>query len=271
MRKPFRKQLPLPLAFAMIALLSLGQACGPGPLEPGTDCWKTDTGTQQSLRTLPAGFFNQPGDTGPKSDAIPNPLIELMGNPLSVDDVANVCNCPESVDYTITWLDPHGTPVPSDSRHAVSQQVTRTTSIDTCIRRTVAANVGETGTALDVAIELVKLSLKSVEPLTVTYGGGPPGGGPPGGRPSGGPPGDPPPTKQFDVFVTESGTQRPGQMTFTTNTISGGQANGNTSMGVLHIDYDVTFVEVGNPGNTFPRPGLTLTLKSGARPGDFVK
>lgn len=254
MKKPSKSLWPR-LALAMgVALLSLGAiGCPPYPLEPGTDCWETQTGTQQRLKTLPAGFFGEVD--GQKSNAMPNPLIELAGLPLDPGVVSEVCGCPEEVEYDVTWLDPHGVPTEPDSGHAVTQVKTPTTPVDTCIRRTVAADVKKEGVALKVDIELVKLSLQSVNPIEVEYGHGKPD--------------VQRPKKSFDVFITESGTQKAGSMTFTTNSIASGKAKGDSLLGNLFVNYDVEFREVGNPANTFSRTGLSLKF-SGTK-GNFTR
>jgi hypothetical protein len=111
---------PLLALAAGVALLTLGaNGCPPYPLEPGTDCWHTETGTQQRFKTLPAGFFGEVN--GEKSNPVINPLIELTGNvdPADVEDLLKKCGCPEKVEYEVSWLDRHGNPVDPDSKHRV--------------------------------------------------------------------------------------------------------------------------------------------------------
>lgn len=246
MRKPFRKLWLLICALVAVFALPSLQAQPPGAvLKVGTDCWQTETGTEQRLHTIPAGFF------GTGSQAVPNPTIKFKGVPLPTSRVKGAykstdkppnCGCPEKVDTKITWLDPHGNPT-NDMRHAVKQVVDETTKVDTCVRRTTSARLR--GKAPQkVSILLVALSLQSVEPLRVTFKH----------------PGTLPDTfKDFDVFVTESGTQRAGSLTFTPESVAGGKAKGNTKLGSLHITYDVKFVEHGGAA-TFTMTNQRLQL-----------
>lgn len=206
----------------------------------GTDCWHTEAGTEQRLATLPAGFF------GPGSKAVPKTTIALVGVPLPAAFVAapfpQGCGCPQNVTTVITWLDPHGNPT-NDARHAVKQVVDQTTTVDTCIRRTVNASFPGQGASKQVNIVLVALSLKSVKPLTVSFSKGP--------------------DRKFDVFVKQSGRQRPGSMTLTAGGLQGGKRTGNARLRNLHITYDVEFREVV-PAGTRPivkrLTGQRLTL-----------
>jgi hypothetical protein len=252
--------LPVLALAAGVALLSLGaRGCPPQPLEPGVDCWHTETGTQQRFKTLPPGTFGSlDGTEKTQSNPVTTQSIELTGNvdPADVEDLLAKCGCPEEVEYDITWLDPHGVETDPNSGHAVTQVKTPTTTVDTCIRRTARANVQNKGVASQVEIQLVAVRLKSVNPIEVTYGGGPPASRP---------------KKYFDVFVTESGTQKVGKMTLTTNTIANGKANGDVLLGSLPVHYDVTFREVGNPTNEYYLKDLSLRLVNKVTGGKFVR
>lgn len=250
MSNPFGKRWPVSLGLLMLlAVVGLtAQRCPPQTpvLAEGTDCWHTEPGTFQKLRTLPANFFGQ------GSQAIPNPVIELEGLPLPPSRVSDPypqgCGCPQQVDVVVTWVDPHGSPVEANSAHAVKQVVTPTTTVDTCIRRKTRAKLNR-GQAVKVNIELVALSLKSRTPLVVTYRGQPPHGAPT--------------TKEFDVFVTESASQpqQGGMMTFTPANIRKGRADGQVNLDDLRIAYDVRFVP-RDGSEELSRTGLSTRLRS---------
>lgn len=216
-------------------------------LKPGSDCWQTEPGTEQRLHTIPAGFF------GKGSQAVPNPTIKFKGVPLPVARVKGAfppnCGCPDKVDCKITWTDRHGNDV-KDMRHAVKQHVDESTKVDTCVRRSTNATFKGKGASQKVTIQLVALSLTSVEPLKVTYKN----------------PGAADTTKSFDVFVTESGTQDKGDITFTANSVEKKLAKGNVKLGNLHITYDVKFVEHGGTA-TFSMTNQKLHLVN--TPGTF--
>ena len=209
-------------------------------LKPGSDCWQTESGTEQKLHTIPAGFF------GRGSQAVPNPTIAFKGVPLPVARVKGAfppnCGCPDKVDVKITWTDPHGNAT-KDMRHAVKQHVDESTKVDTCVHRSKSATFKGKGASQKIEIQLVALSLTSVEPLKVTFKN----------------PGAADTTKSFDVFVTESGTQDKGDITFTANSVERRLAKGNVRLGNLHITYDVKFVEHGGTA-TFTMPNQKLNL-----------
>ena len=248
MQKSSRTSWLLPPALMVaLALPSLAAPPAAPPegaeIKEGSDCWQTQTGTEQRLHTLPAGFF------GDGSNAVPNPTIRFQGEPLPVKRVKGSyppdCGCPNKVDTKITWLDRHGTAV-KDTIHAVKQVVDETTKVDTCIRRKTNARFKGKGAAEKVDIQLVALSLKSVEPLKVSYKGGP--------------------TKSFDIWVTESGTQDTGTLTFTPKSLDKKLAKGDVKLGSLHITYDVKFVEHGGTA-TYSLKGQKLHLVN--TPGTF--
>ncbi|HEV8578916.1 MAG TPA: hypothetical protein VGX68_07505 [Thermoanaerobaculia bacterium] len=213
------------LALALLLPLSLS-AQPPHIIVPqGTDCWHTDA-SKQDFR-LPPGFFF----TGSK---LIKTTIALTGVPLPVSVVTGAfppnCGCPTgAVTTTITWTDQHGNPVSPNSIHKVSPVVNQTTTVDTCVRRTVNADFPGQGASAQVSIRLVRLSLKSVNPLTVQFPTGP---------------------KRFDVFVKESATQPAGSMILTAGKIQGKKASGKAKLRSLPITYDVEFREVLPSGST---------------------
>src|SRR4030095_6849224 len=152
------------LALALLMPLSLGAK--PALTVPqGTDCRPTDASKQDSR--LPPGFFF-------RGSKLIRTNIELTGVPLPVDVVKGKfppnCECPLSnVITTVTWTNRHGNPVSPDSIHKVSPVVNETTTVDTCVRRTVDASFPGQGASARVIIQLVRLSLKSVKPLPVQF------------------------------------------------------------------------------------------------------
>jgi hypothetical protein len=236
MNKPCRLLLSL-LAIAL-ALPGLAKASDLIPM--GTDCWHTENGTEVTL-TLPANFF------GAGSRAIPHVTIRLKSLPLTVDE-AKRCGC--QVDTQIVYVDPHGNVSGERTIHAVAQRTIETTDVDTCVRRTRNARFRGRGRAVRVDIQLVQLSLQSEQPLVVTYKDGS--------------------TKSFNVFVTESGSQDPGTMTFTPRTIAA-LSNGEVRLGRLPVRYTVTFREVGGTAEFTLSPPRPLRLTNGPRPGTFAQ
>lgn len=209
-----------------VVLLSFGADECPPPdpeIVAGTDCWATDPDQTvwRPKSAIPAGFFSGEGD--PRSNAIPPPQFpadfQLRGEPLTPDEVRD-CGCPEEVETTVTWLDRHGRPT-DDIRHKVDEVVEETTVVDTCVHRQQNAKFKGQGAAVKVDIELRQLSLVSVQPLQVNYQGGS--------------------SKLFDAYVTESGTQNTGTLTFTANKIQNGKADGNVDLGSLPVHFEVVF------------------------------
>lgn len=239
-RKLFKSQWLRPVGLVALAvLLGLGAgACNP-PVPPeiaeGTDCWATDPeGTAwTNQKAIPAGFFN-PADeppASPKSAAFPKGAmtVELQGKPLEPAEVT-ACGCPQQVTTTVTWLDPHGNPT-NDIRHKVGEVVEITTDVDTCVHRAKSEKFKGQGSSVKVDIELRQLSLESKSPVTVTYHDNS--------------------TKDFNVLVTEKGTQNKGTMTFTANNIQNGKADGGISLDKLPIHFQITFTDVNDPNNQY--------------------
>ncbi len=103
---------------------------------------------------------------------------------------------------------------------------------DTVIERLNPADLTGPPVASDtVPIELVELSLRSIDPIVVEFGGSNP--------------------QFFDVFVTLSPDPQPTGGLMTINKDFGPSPNsGGTFNSILPIQPVLTFVEVGNPGNT---------------------
>lgn len=205
----------------VLALLSAGAVVAAPPVQDvkvGTDCWQTQEGTEQTIATIPAGFFC----TGSK--AMPKTRIEFKGKPLDPKDVKGLCACPDKVDTKITWTDRHGNEISDPNRmvHAVTQHVDESTKVDTCVRRTTTAKFTRKNEVVTVNLQLIALSLESKAPIQVTCGGGA--------------------KKEFTVFVTQSASQpRGSQMTFTPKSLSAKQADGDVKLKSLRISYDVEF------------------------------
>lgn len=224
-----------------IALAFPGLATASDLIPMGTDCWHTELGTEVTL-TLPANTF------GEGSKAIPQRTIQLKSLPLSVED-AKKCGC--QVNTKIEYADRHGNLSGERTRHAVKQVTTLTTDVDTCVRRTKNAKFPGKGKSVKVDIQLVELSLQSVEPLEVEYKDG--------GK------------KRFNVFITESGAQDAGTVTFTAKTLDK-LSTGDVRLGKLHVGYSVTFKEVQGPLEfTLSKRPLKLVLTNGQRSGTFAQ
>lgn len=111
---------------------------------------------------LPPGFF---GTIGPDpSDPFVQAGIPLQGNP-PVDDFRRF-----PPPMIIAWVDQHGNVVGPDSRHKVGQLLVPedTHTADTVVRRNDDAVFNGLGDAPTVDIEIVALSLKSVDPIVVS-------------------------------------------------------------------------------------------------------
>jgi len=72
--------------------------------------------------------------------------------------------------FQSTWLDQHGNEVGFDSRHKVTQVKTPNPGagpFDTIVRRNADVNISGIGSEEVVPIEIVWLSLKSVDPIDI--------------------------------------------------------------------------------------------------------
>lgn len=242
MRTLCRKRWPLS-AMLVIALVLLSLEARASDLIPeGTDCWATQSPGTEATFTLPANFF------GDGSKAMPRVTINFKGLPLTPEVVKTKCGC--QVNTKIEYIDPHGNVSGERTRHTVRSRTTETTDVDTCVRRTKNAKFRGRGVSEKIDIQLVKLSLQSDKPLVATYKDGK--------------------TKSFNVFVTESGPQDTGTMTFTPKTVSKLSA-GDVRLDRLHITYDVTFKEVAPGTATFTLKDQKLQLTNGTKSGTFAQ
>ena len=198
---------------------------------------------------LPPGFF---GAIGPDpSDPFAQAGIPLQGNP----PVEDFMRFPPPL--ILQWVDQHGNVVGPDSRHKVGQILVpeNTHLADTVVRRNDDAVFNAVGEAPTVDIEIVALSLKSVEPIVVTYGS------------SG--------FKLWDVFVTldETAVQPVGSIDLTSETfVDGVSVSGTVDNLDLPVAFKVTFREVGVPGNVREVPSAlaTPTPPFGLPPAQFT-
>jgi hypothetical protein len=144
---------------AALSLLMVGTA--QAQVEAGVDCWETQVGSSASVGPFPPGFFGDVG--GMLSDPLPDMLVFVEGVPLP----PATCPCD---DEPVEWFDEHGNPVEPDDIHKVSQ---KDADYDTCVERPTDADFGGgVGVPESVPIEIIELSLKSVDPIVVTYNGG---------------------------------------------------------------------------------------------------
>src|SRR5947208_3807708 len=154
----------LPRVFPLIVLTILFSTfvlAGPVPILPGKDGFHTTPGTLFNPNPLlpggfPAGFFGLKG--GVPSDPISGPLPILPVGP-----------GPDLVPVTIvtTFLTGPGCHTGSVNIHCYQQTLTLTEFVDTVVMRT----GGTLNGTLPLDIMLVHLSLQSLTPISVTYGG----------------------------------------------------------------------------------------------------
>ena len=198
-------------------LLDIDPASNAVPLvmPAGTDYFQTPAnGTAMVLPAIPAGFFGQLG--GVPSDAVstrpvplvgtPRPPTQFTGSSLFVPDD----NCFQSLTVS----------------HCFSYTTQRELA-DTVVERKediVLNNIGDTAS---VPIEIVSLSLTSVEPIQVTYGGSNP--------------------QFFDIFVdlAEDTTQPSGEMVATRSRTAADTGSSNTT---LPVAFKSTFTNRDSGG-----------------------
>lgn len=227
-RLPLR---PSALAVAVAVLLLSAPPVG-AQVPAGVDCWLTEPGSTAALPEFPAGFFGTKNMT--PSDAIPAQTIDVEGN------LADPPTCDCQNNTSVQWVDQHGNPVEPDDIHAVQQVPVPSDPFDTCVERLQDAMFpGGVGTPETIDIEIVALSLRSVNPITVTYGMEPP--------------------SQFDVFITldESTPQSTGQLQMTPTQLD--PPAGTVVLPNLPVNYQFEFQEVG--GSRFQLlQGLSLSF-----------
>ena len=207
-------------------LVAVGAMASAQTVSPGCDCYVTDPppvgDSTIEIPVLPAGFFGTVA--GSPSDPFPLTIIQVQGLPLPTSVVAALC--PNSAIFETVWVDQHGTPVAPNDIHRVttSQVFTGFEPIDTIVCRTLPTLLPPVGGTVPVPIELTQLSLESVAPITVTYGGGAA-------------------TRFWDVFVTESGVTPGGSITMTTVGALPTAVFGSMQMNNLPVQYQLTFEE----------------------------
>ena len=221
------------------ALVLAGSLAQAQSIPAGCDCYVTEPppagDTQVRIPALPAGFFGSVA--GNPSDPRPSQAIPVQG--LALPPAIITALCPNAVVYETVWVDQHGTPVAPDDRHRVGQsQVATVAAIDTIICRPNATPVPPPGGSAPIEIELRELSLVSVNPISVTYGGGAA-------------------TRFWNVLITEQGVSPGGSMTIqTTGTLPNGVTGGMT-MNSLPVQYQLRFEEINA---TLPANGLPGNL-----------
>ena len=142
-------------------------------VRPGLDCWSTPCGSSVAVPvTFGPGFF------GPGSQPVTVPEVKLEGHPFDYPWGPPPRFPDDQLSEMHVWLDEHGNRVGPQSAHKVSQTVLRVEpeepyNFDTIVERLDGARFSNPGEAADVPIELVWLSLKSCDPITVSYDTGP--------------------------------------------------------------------------------------------------
>ncbi|MFT5049972.1 MAG: hypothetical protein ACI8QZ_001365 [Chlamydiales bacterium] len=229
--------------FSSVASLALATTVTAQDIPADCDCWTTEPGTQARIPNLDADFF------GPGSDPFPTGVIPVIGNPGPIAAAAAAL-CPPTTLLDVVWVDPHGTPVAPDDRHAVRQEIV---GPDTIVCRTTDGDFGGIGVPEPIQIELVELSLVSEDPITVTFSGGVD-------------------FAIYDVFITEQGVQLPGQMTLVPGAIGTNTSSGTAILDGMPVRYLLTFVKVqgaqGAP--VIPLGPLNLDLMTTGPPGTFT-
>ncbi|MFC1571973.1 hypothetical protein ACFL6M_00080 [Candidatus Eisenbacteria bacterium] len=149
------------------ALLFLPSLVFAQDLESGCDCWQTEPGTQVRIPLLPEGFFGT--KSGVPSDPIPPQTIAVRGEALP--DSVILEYCPEAVIFETVWYDRHGSEVNADDKHRVTSQTEAVgvEPIDAIVCRLDDVTLPGIGTPVAVQIELVELSLHSIDPIEVVF------------------------------------------------------------------------------------------------------
>ena len=206
----------------------------PLDIPAGFDLFRTVEGSAFALGGIPGGFFGDMGDA--PSDPIRVPITVEM-NGVSIGKSFGLPPGPLAIPKTC-W-EKVG---PNFKRHCAITNVTppETKDTSTIVKRKediVLNNIGDSGT---IEIELVALSLRSVEPIEVTYGGG--------GA-----------TQFFDVFVELDPNQgrvddldtirRTGSMTLTRTSVDGG-----TFDSALPLAFRLTFTNTDPNGPSAAGP-----------------
>jgi len=199
------------VGFLLLASVASAHAAATS-IVAGTDCWQTDPTDTVARMEFPAGFFTRGGQT---SLAFGPVQVPVQGVPLP----AGTCTCQnQNQTVEMQWVDVHGTPVPDDSEHKVSQVVS---TYDTCVRRNTDTVLTASGVGVTVPIELLELHLVSVAPISVPMSAGGP--------------------CTYTVNILEEGTQVAGSLKFTPD---GKPLNkGDLEMISLPVGYELQFTE----------------------------
>lgn len=228
----------------LIEMLFAAQSLHAVTIPAGYDFFITGAGTHVEIGTepggdnppIPLGFFGvkngSPSDTFSgvvdlKSFFGPN-LIYPYPSPFP----------PFQNIFRTKWLDPHGNEVGPNSAHKVQQVLEPIDPFDTIIQRKDSATLANAGDSTEVEIEIIWLSLVSIDPIKVTYG--------------------PEPSSFFDVYVglSDSTPQQQGK-TRLTATVPGG-SEGTVDLGSktdpvlgLPLIYDVYFFDVNDSSTKY--------------------
>jgi hypothetical protein len=183
--RPFKDILSIAV-LCLAAILLLGDTLSAQPVPPGVDCYATPPDGNTYMNF---GGAPIPADFfGPGSDPFDG-MIYLQGQPLNTSP-------PDILGPT-----------------------------DTIVERLGSATLPACGASDPIEIELLALSLVSIDPVTVTYNGGQ--------NPEG---------WDLDVCLSSSVSQDPGTMTITKGCDEGG-----TFTSVLRVRPRFTFTKVGEP------------------------
>ncbi len=221
------------------------------------DAFMTEAPTDVDLPPLPADFF------GPGSDPFTGEIqFPLQGHPYPDKFGVPTPFPQDQSNLDITWYDRHGNTVSADSQHKVSSNVkvigpTAPYNFDTVVMRKDSATFNGPGLQT-VDIEMTWLSLKSIDPLTITFNGGNS-------------------STTYDVYVGLSSLtpQVAGRMAMSATTVGAGTASGSLDLGAMGSLVDLQF-EGGDFGAFGDLPnalGLPvfyqIRLENTAFPGDY--
>ncbi len=222
------------LSVTFVAIASVWVLSGPAlalDVTAGYDLFETvpgsplANGTYADAPALPAGFFGTQG--GFPSDPFPGGRLFLDGLPTGPLIYSADSFQPAAPFDELGALAQHGV---LDARLGGGLSQT-----DTIVQRLGTASLPLVGSMDTIPIEIVSLSLQSIQPITVTYGAG--------GQ------------SFFDVFVTLDGVQSPGSMTLTRTNATGG-----TFDSQLPVQFKIEFqnTNLGGPSAAGPLTGGDL-------------
>ncbi len=230
--------LTVAFVFLAISVIAERSADADVTIPGGIDAFRSEVPTWFELPEFPPGSFGRVDGT--ESDAVLSSEFPLMGYPYP--DVFGPPDPfpPSQLQYQTTWVDRHGNRVGPDSEHKVSGS-TRVIvpdppyNFDTVVRRNSAATFTNPGDEAVIGVEMLWLSLKSVDPLEITFAGSDD-------------PGDPPP-KYYDIYVGLSAMpQVVGRMSATAVEMGrAGEVTGTLDLGAVGDEIDVEFGEYGDP------------------------